>query len=174
VFGGTSLIGRLVAASIRFPLIVLLLAGALTAAALIYTARHFAMTADTAQLISTKLSWRQRELAFQAAFPQLDNLTLVVVDGATPELADDAAARLAAALREKPALFHTVQHSDSGAFFDRNGLLLPLDDVATTMTGLVRAKSVLGLVAANPSLRGVLMALSKTLEGVKYPRMRAG
>ena len=170
MFGGTSLIGRLVAASIRFPLIVLFLAGALAAAALIYTARHFAMTADTAQLISTKLSWRQRELAF----PQLDNLTLVVVDGATPELADDAAARLAAALREKPALFHTVQHSDSGAFFDRNGLLLPLDDVATTMTGLVRAKSVLGLVAANPSLRGVLMALSKTLEGVKYPRMRAG
>lgn len=88
--GGTSLIDRLVATSIRFPLIVLLLAVALTAAALIYTARHFAMTADTAQLISTKLAWRQRELAFQEAFPQLDNLTMVVVDGVTPELADDA------------------------------------------------------------------------------------
>jgi hypothetical protein len=31
--------------------------------------------------------WRQKELAFQATFPQLDNLTMVVVDGATPELA---------------------------------------------------------------------------------------
>ena len=90
VSGGTSLIGRLVATSIRFPLIVLLLAVAFTAVALVYTARHFAMTADTAQLISTKLAWRQRELAFQAAFPQLDDLTMVVVDGATPELADAA------------------------------------------------------------------------------------
>ena len=164
-----SLIGRVVAASTRHPLIVLLLAVVLTGAALAYTARHFAMTANTAELISTKLEWRQRELAFEAAFPQLENLTMVVVDGATPELADAAARRLAAALLEKPSLFRTVRRPDGGAFFDRNGLLLlPLNEVAATTKGLMRAQPLLASLAADPSLRGVLTAISNMLEGIKH------
>jgi hopanoid biosynthesis associated RND transporter like protein HpnN len=164
-----SLIGRVVAASTRHPLIVLLLAVVLTGAALVYTARHFAMTANTAELISTKLEWRQRELAFEAAFPQLENLTMVVVDGATPELADAAARRLAAALLEKPSLFRTVRRPDGGAFFDRNGLLLlPLNEVAATTKGLMRAQPLLAPLAADPSLRGVLTAISNMLEGIKH------
>jgi hopanoid biosynthesis associated RND transporter like protein HpnN len=165
----TSLIGRVVAVSTRHPLIVLLLAVALTAGALVYTAQHFAMTANTAELISTKLKWRQKELSFEAAFPQLGNLTMVVVDGATPELADDATKRLAAALQAKPGLFRTVRRPDGGAFFERNGLLLlPLDEVAGATKGLVRAQPFLAAIAADPSLRGVLTAVSNVLEGVKY------
>jgi hopanoid biosynthesis associated RND transporter like protein HpnN len=164
-----SLIGRVVAASTRHPLIVLLLAVVLTGAALVYTAQHFAMTANTAELISTKLEWRQRELAFEAAFPQLENLTMVVVDGATPELAAAAARRLAAALLEKPSLFRTVRRPDGGAFFDRNGLLLlPLNEVAATTKGLMRAQPLLAPLAADPSLRGVLTAISNMLEGIKH------
>jgi hypothetical protein len=163
------LIGRIVAASVHYPLAVLLLAASLTAAALAYAAGHFAMTADTSQLISTALKWRQRELAFQAAFPQLDNLTMIVVDGTTPELADDAATRLAAALKKKPGLFHSVRQPEGGEFFDRNGLLLlPLDEVASTTRGLVRAKPFLDQFAADPSLRGVLAAISNVLVGVEH------
>src|SRR5882757_2083714 len=84
-----SLIGRVVAASTRHPLIVLLAAVVLTAAAVVYLGGHFNMTADTARLISPKLEWRHREIIFEKAFPQLQNLTMIVVDGATPELADD-------------------------------------------------------------------------------------
>jgi len=164
-----SLIGRVVATSTRQPLIVLLLAVVLTAAALVYTARHFAMTADTAELISTKLEWRQRELAFDAAFPQLQNLTMVVVDGATPELADAAARRLTAALQGKPDLFRTVRRPVGGAFFERNGLLLlPLDEVEATTKALMRAQPLLGPLAADPSLRGVLTGISNTLQGIKH------
>jgi uncharacterized protein len=164
-----SLIGRVVATSTRHPLIVLLLAVVLTGAALVYTARHFAMTADTADLISRKLEWRQRELAFEAAFPQLQNLTMVVIDGATPEVADAVSRRLAAALQGKPDLFRTVRRPDGGAFFERNGLLLlPLDEVAATTTGLMRAQPLLASLAADPSLRGVLTAISNTLEGIKH------
>jgi len=79
-----SLFGRIVATSASHPLMVLLLVTLLTVASLVYTARHFVMTTDTAELISTKLQWRQRELAFEAAFPQLQKLVTVVVDGATP------------------------------------------------------------------------------------------
>ena len=70
----TSWIGRIVATSARHPLIVLLLSLALTAMALVYSARHFAMTTDTAELISTKDKWRQRA-GIRAAFPSLQRLT---------------------------------------------------------------------------------------------------
>ena len=53
---------------------------------------------------------------------------MVVVDGATPELADDAAKRLTAALQERQDLFQTVRWPDGGPFFEREGLLfLPSD-----------------------------------------------
>ena len=81
-----SLFGRIVAASAGHPLMVLLFVAVLTVTSLVYTARHFAMTTDTAELISTKLDWRQRELAFEAVFPQLEKRIIIVVDGATPEL----------------------------------------------------------------------------------------
>ena len=164
----TSLIGRIVAASTRHPLIVLLVVIGLTLVALVYTGRHFAMTADTTQLMSKELKWRQREFTFEAAFPQLTNLTMVVVDGATPELADDAARRLTAALQEKRDLFRTVRRPDGSPFFEREGLLLlPLDKVEAATVGLVQATPLLAPLAADPSLRGVLGALSNMLEGIK-------
>jgi hopanoid biosynthesis associated RND transporter like protein HpnN len=162
------LIGRTVAASARHPWIVLLLIGALTLAALVFTARNFAMTTDTAKLMSQRLDWRQREFAFEAAFPQLNNLTMVVVDGATPELADDAAKRLVAALKDRPDLFRTVRWPSGGPFFEREGLLfLSLEDVRATTDGLVKAAPMLVRLRADQSLRGVLVALSDMALGVK-------
>lgn len=100
------------------------------------------MSTDTADLISPKLEWRQKELAYEAAFPQLQKVTIVVIDGATPELADDAAARLSVALATKPDLFRSVRRPDGGAFFERNGLLLlPLDEVRARIVGLMRRNS---------------------------------
>ncbi|WP_043830824.1 MMPL family transporter [Muricoccus aerilatus] len=163
----TSLIGRFVAASARHPWAVLLLSLAVALGALFYTSRHFAMTTDTAELISTDLPWRQRELAYAAAFPQQRDLVLAVIDGATPELADAAAARLAAALEGRRDLFRTVRRPDSGPFFEREGLLLlPLDDVRATTEQLVTAQPFLGPLAADPSLRGVTTVLNNVLEGV--------
>jgi hypothetical protein len=63
------LIGRTVAASARHPWIVLFLAGVLTVAALLFTARNFAMTADPGQLISQRLDWRQRSSPSTLPFP---------------------------------------------------------------------------------------------------------
>jgi len=171
----TSLIGRIVAASARHPLIVLLFAVALTAVALVYSSRHFAMTADTAELISTKHEWRQRELAYEAAFPSLQKLTVVVIDGATAELSESAAARLAAALAGKPTLFKSVRRPDGGPFFDRNGLLfLAPDKVKETMEGLLRSQFLLATLAADPSLRGVLATITATLQGVSHGQARLG
>lgn len=162
------MIGRTVAASVRHPWVVLLLAGALTLAALVYTARNFAMATDTAQLISQRLGWRQTAFAFEAAFPQLTNLTMVVVDGASPELADDAAKRLVAALKDRRDLFRTVRWPSGGPFFEREGLLFfSLEDVRATTDGLVKAAPMLVQLRADQSLRGVLVALSDMVQSAK-------
>ncbi len=164
----TSLIGRTVAASTRHPWIVLLLAAGLTLAALVFTAKNFAMTADPGQLISQKLDWRQRELAFGAAFPQLNDLTMVVVDGATPELADDAARRLIAALKDRRDLFRTTRWPTGGPFFEREGLLfLPLEDTRAATSGIIKAAPQLVRLRADQSLRGILVVLSDMLLAVK-------
>jgi hopanoid biosynthesis associated RND transporter like protein HpnN len=163
----TSLIGRIVALSANRPWTVALLGLLLSLAALFYTARNFAMTTDTAELISTEQAWRQREIAYAAAFPQQKDLILVVLDGATPELAETAAVRLTAALEEQSGLFRSVRRPEGGPFFARNGLmLLPLEDVQATTEQLVAAQPFLGPLAADPSLRGVLTSISTVLEGV--------
>jgi uncharacterized protein len=163
-----SLIGRTVAASTRYPWIVLLLVAGLTVAALDFTAKNFAMTADPGQLISQRLEWRKREIAFDTAFPRLTDLTMVVVDGATPELADDAARRLIAALKDRQDLFRTVRWPTGGPFFEREGLLfLSLADTRATTDGLVKAAPLLVRLRADQSLRGVLVVVSEMLKGVK-------
>ncbi|MFC7736956.1 MMPL family transporter [Roseomonas sp. GCM10028921] len=163
----TSPIGRVVAFSAARPWVVLLLGLALSLAALLYTARHFAMTTDTAELISTDLEWRKREIAYDAAFPQQEDLIVVVIDGSTAEIAESAAARLAAGLGERRGTFRSVRRPDGGPFFDRNGLLLrPLGTVQETTEALVRAQPFLGPLAADPGLRGVLGVISTVLDGV--------
>ena len=165
----TSWVGRVVAAAARHPFVVLLLSLGLTVAALVYAAGHFAMTADTAELISTRHEWRQRELAYERAFPSLQRLTIVVIDGATPELAENAARRLSAALAREPGLFQAVRRPDGGPFFDRNGLLfLPLPRVQATVEGLSRSHALLASLAGDPSLRGVLATVARLLQGVQH------
>src|SRR5262249_44518657 len=69
--------------------------------------------------------------------------------------------------------FKSVRRPDGGPFFDRNGvLLLPVEDVAAMTTGLMRARPLLAGLAGDPSLRGVLGAISNLLEGVKYGQAR--
>ena len=50
-----------------------------------YAATHFSVTTDINQLISSKSPARQREVAFEKAFPQFD-VIIAVIDAPTPEL----------------------------------------------------------------------------------------
>ncbi len=99
------------------------------------------------------------------AFPQHD--VLVVVDAPTPELADQASAKLTAALAADTAHFKTVQQPQGGSFFARNGLLfLPTGDLQRMAGEMSGAGPLIGALAADPSLRGALGALSQGLMGV--------
>ena len=122
---------------------------------------------DTDRLLSEKLVWRQREIAFDKEFPQNSDLIAVVVTGSTPEQAETATATLTAKLRTSK-LFTSVSRPDGGPFFDKNGLmLLPVEDVQKLADSMIKAQPFIGSIAADPSLRGLADTLSLALEGVK-------
>ena len=146
---------------------VALLAGVLLALAAFYDVHGFAIDTNSAKLISPQVPWRQRDAAFDAAFPDRTDLIAVVVDGATPELAERASAEIARRIAARTDLFKTVRRPDGGPFFANNGLLfLSVDEVAQTTERLVAAQPLLGSLAADPSVRGLMNALLLALEGV--------
>ncbi len=135
----------------------------------LFAASHFKMNSDTAQLISHELPWRQRQAAFDKLFPQNDNLIVTVVDGITPERAEQGASALAATLSAHKDVFVLIRRPDAGDFFTHNGLLfLPVAKVKATTEQLIKAQSFLGALAADPSLRGIMSSLSTALQGVQH------
>ena len=112
------MIQTLVAVCARRALLVVLLAALLTGLAARSVVTNFRINTNTETLISPQVPWRADEIAFDAAFPQRANLIVAVLDGATPEIADEAAEQLAAALAAKPALVKAASRPDSGPFFD--------------------------------------------------------
>jgi len=140
---------------------------ALVVGATWFAATHFAMSTDTAQLIDSRVDWRRDEIALDTGFPASRDLIAVIVDGATPEAAEIAAATLAQRLSADRIHFRSVRRPDATPFLRRNGLLLGTTaDVRATTTALIAAQPFLGPLAADPSLRGVMTSLSTVLTGV--------
>jgi uncharacterized protein len=163
----SSLIARLVGACSHRASFVVALAAVFGAAMIHYVVGNFAMTTDTSALLSAKLAWRVQETAFDTAFPSDGSNIVVVVDGQTPELSEEAAARLTERLSAQMNLFHAVQRPDAGPFWAHNRLLFAsIEDVKTVTAQLVKAQPFLGPMASDPSIRGLSDTLSLTLQGV--------
>ena len=161
-----SMIVRVVDVCSRHPFRVILLAFLLATGSGIYAARHFAIKTDLNDLFPRDLPWTKRAGEFREAFPERD--ILVVVDAPTPELAEQAADKLATALGEQKDLIRSVRQPQSGEFFARNGFLfLPTDEVEKVTDGLGRADALLETLSKDSSLRGSLNALSFGLIGVE-------
>ena len=160
-----SSIVRVVGVCTRHPwwiIAVALVLGVLTSQ---YAATHFKIATDVDALISPELPWVQRTQAYAKSFPQ--HPILAVIDAPTPELADQAAAKLGAALKAHSDLFPVVTDAGGGPFFARNGLLfLSLNDVERATAAFDRADALIETLAGDPSLRGVVDALALALEGV--------
>jgi uncharacterized protein len=130
----------------------------------LHVVRHFSIDTDVNALISADLPWRQRELAYESAFPQSTQGILAVVDAPTPELASAAATALADQLSEHNGLFRSVEELGGGKFFESNGLLfLDMPPLAGILTQLEGASPSLAILAADPSLRGLIQAFSLSL-----------
>ncbi len=158
-------LGRLVARCCRSAGAVAATGLAAGVLSLAFVATHFAISTDTESLISREVAWRRDASAFDRAFPGKSDQIVVVVDGRTAELAEAGAAALAARLAGRGDLFREVARPAGGAFFDRNGLLfLSPGEVASTMDSLVKAQPLIGPLAADPSLRGVMSSLATGLQ----------
>src|SRR5690348_12881154 len=124
-----SIIVAIVTRCTRHAWAVIVAASLLAVASGVYAARHFGINTDINTLISQDLPWRQRELAFEKAFPQHLRSILVVVDAPTPELTTAATSALADRLQANNELFESVAQPGGGKFFRQNGLLfLPTDE----------------------------------------------
>jgi len=143
----------------------------LTAASSWYAATHFSMTTDINKLISTDMPWRQREMAFEKAFPQYE-LIVAVIEAPTPELVAKASDALTERLSHQKDLFRSIQQPQGGAFFAQNGFLFETtDQLEPQLKNLTQAQRLVQVLAADPSLRGVIQALQFGLLGVQGGRI---
>jgi uncharacterized protein len=155
----------------RFRWTVIVLAMLLMVGAAAYDVARFSVNADIEGLISQSLPWHQRQLELSRSFPQKG--ISAVVSAPTPENAEQATNALAQQLSKNPKLFPLVAQPDSGEFFERNGLLF--DDpaeVRKSVAGLTHARPLLSVLSSDPSLRGVMQALTFAAQGVEAGKLK--
>lgn len=163
----SSFIARLVDYSHRFALAIVLLALLISLGLGWYVSEHFKMNTDINQLMAADLDWRIREAAVEKGFPQKSSLLVVVVDGDTPDAAEAAAEALNLKLLAMTERFSEVVRPDRIPFFLKNGLLLlSKDEMNTLLNQMIQAQPMLGILAADPSLRGFFGMIDLMLDGV--------
>ncbi len=163
----TAFVVRTIAFCIHYPRWVIAGAIVLAAVSTWYAVVHFSMTTDINQLISSNSPARQRELAFEKAFPQFD-MIIAVVDAPTPELVEEATGVLVARLSQQKNFFRSVEDLQGSSFFAQNGLLFEqTDQLAPQMSMMSQAQRLIQVLAGDPSLRGVVRALQFGLLGVQ-------
>ena len=158
---------RLAAISCQRPWYVVALSALIVIGSLLFSIANFDMTADSDALISPHVRWRLNEQRIDDAFPSRSDAILIVVDGATPELAEHAAQQISDRIAHAPQYFHRASRLDGGPFFTREGLLFGNQaDVAKTTGDMVAAQPLLGPLAADASLRGIAGAIEGMANGV--------
>jgi hopanoid biosynthesis associated RND transporter like protein HpnN len=163
-----SIVRRIVELCSRHHWTVVVVALILATASGVYATRNFAISTDINRLISPDLPWRQREAAYEKAFPGPFTSILVVVDAPTPELAAEATRSLTERLSQQSNTIHSAQQLDGGPFLAKSGLLFQSDsDLTRTTQGLGRAGPLIQTLASDPTLRGLTRALSLTLVGIQ-------
>src|SRR5205085_3332077 len=147
---------------------VIFLAALLTSATGIYTFHNFSINTDINRLISYDLPWRQQELAVDRAFSHRNESILAVVEAKTSELASQASTALLQRLSEQKTLFTSLRSPGESEFFSKNALLfLPTESVTQTAKELTQAQPILQVLIGDPSLRGLMQALTFLLAGIQ-------
>ena len=151
----------------RYARITILVALAATVAAVYGVATQFSINTDTEDMLSADLPFRQDSNAHSVAFPQLSDNIVVVIDAATPDLADDSATMLARRLREHPQVFGSVFDPWGEPFFRTNGLLyLDIEELSNLADRLAEAQPFLGTLWRDASLRGLAGMLGLAIDEV--------
>jgi hopanoid biosynthesis associated RND transporter like protein HpnN len=168
----TAFVVRAISFCIHYPRWVIAAALILAVASGWYAVTHFSMTTDINQLISSNSPGRQREIAFEKAFPQFDTI-VAVIDAPTPELVSGATAALVGRLSQQKNFFRSIEDPQGGSFFAQNGLLFASpEQLGPQVMLLQQAQRLIQVLAADPSLRGVLRTLQFALLGVQSGKLK--
>jgi uncharacterized protein len=167
----TACVLRVISLCIHYPRWVIAGAILMALASGWFAATHFSVNSDINQLLSANSPVRQREIAFEKAFPQFDT-TIAVIEAPTPELVQKATDALVTKLKPQNQLFISVREAQEGEFFAENGLLfLPTDQLKKQMSLMTQARPLMQVLAGDPSLRGVARALQFGLLGVQSGKL---
>ena len=139
-----------------------------------YAVNYLTLDTDPMNLLDPDLPFRRVSLDFDAAFPQLDGLIVVVVDQGSPERRRDAVHELARLLERQSSLISSVYQPQQDDFFDQYGLLyFDVDELWRLDERLTKWEPFLGTLAHDPSLRGLFSMLTQALEENPTPEQRA-
>jgi uncharacterized protein len=163
----------------KFAVLVVISAVLMSAGSIAYLAQNIKINTSTSDMLSSDLPFQKQSAIMDEAFPQFSKNLLIVIDGETPDLADDAALVLADKLRGMPKLFGFVYDLAGDPFFQKNGLLyLKTDELGDLSDRLAEAQPFLGTLWQDSSLPGLFDLLSlvvdETLKGVGAKDSKAG
>ncbi len=128
----------------------------MSVAACAFLATHLRIDTNTEDMLSAELAFRQNAIKLDAAFPQLEDNLLVVLEAPNADAADDGVRRLADAMRGKPNVFESVFSPEADPFLRKHGLLyLELNDLEDLATRLAAAQPFLGTLWQQPNLVGL-------------------
>jgi|GEM_PF-2421053 len=151
-----SSVRRWVMLSRRYWIAVLVLAAISAVVGVEYVHERLGINTNTADMISRKLEWRQRDIDFNHQFPQFTDTLVVVIDGDSPDLVNRAAAGLSRELMRNKELITGVQRPGHSAFFERNAFLyLDTAELARLADDLSAGQPLLERLSRDPSLFAV-------------------
>ena len=154
-------IARITATAVRYAWLVIIGMAALSVGAGVVAVRNFSITTNTDRLMPANLPWVERQHAYEAQFPPQQ--IVAVVRAPTPELVQDAAHRLMEKLPVGSGPIESAEQPQGGAFLLRAGLLFqPLAEVERTTGQLTQARPLLGALAADPTLRGIMQVAAQS------------
>ncbi|MCS5637689.1 MAG: MMPL family transporter, partial [Myxococcota bacterium] len=141
------------------------LCGAITLFAGFYAATELGVNSDNVQMVAEDLPSRRNHEAFARLFPNLENALLVVIDAETPELAREAASRLAARLRADPEYVEDAYVPGGGDFFETHGLLYRgVDELDVFADQMSRMQPILAALEQDPSIASLASLIQTGLE----------
>jgi hypothetical protein len=168
----TAIIVRIVAFCIRRAWLVVGVGLLIAIGSSVYTASHFRLNSDVSAMLSDKLDWSKRNIAFEKAFGRFGIID-VVVAAPTPELTGAATVELTQALAKEKRLFPDVSNAGATEFFARHGLLfLPRQALEKNLGGLIQGEALIQDLASDRSLRGLIAGLEDVLLGLQSNRLK--
>lgn len=169
--GSTGILGKYLSRWVdvvcRFAPWVLIAATVVTGMLLYYTVNNLGISTDTTDMLSESVHFRRFQKEYKRAFPQYDNTLLIVIDGDTPDIAQDASSALAGRLKRETGLFDTVYFPAGERFFQEHALLyLSPSELEDLADNLAKVQPFLAKLTRDQSLCGLFSISHEAIEAI--------